>query len=45
MNFREKLAYITTVNMQVPVIPSDGGQSEDSKVQELLKDGRVGHEV
>ncbi|XP_053398838.1 protein KIBRA-like isoform X2 [Mercenaria mercenaria] len=44
-SFREKLAYITTVNMQVPVIPSDGGQSEDNKVQELLKDGRVGHEV
>lgn len=44
-SFREKLAYITTVNMQVPVIPLDGTQSEDSKVQELLKDGRVGHEV
>ena len=41
---REKLAYITTVNMQVPVLPSE--TSEDvSQVEDLLKDGRMGHQV
>ena len=41
---REKLAYITTVNMQVPVIPSDS-KEDVTQVEDLLKDGRMGHEV
>ncbi|WAQ99375.1 KIBRA-like protein [Mya arenaria] len=51
---REKLAYITTVNMQVPVIPTDNtspngetvSQGEELRVREILKgDQREGHEV
>ncbi|XP_052793910.1 protein WWC2-like isoform X2 [Mya arenaria] len=53
-SFREKLAYITTVNMQVPVIPTDNtspngetvSQGEELRVREILKgDQREGHEV
>lgn len=43
-SFREKLAYITTVNMQVPVIPTDS-KDDVTQVEDLLKDGRMGHEV
>ena len=42
--YREKLAYITTVNMQVPVLPSES-KEDVSQVEDLLQDGRMGHEV
>ncbi|KAH3834003.1 protein KIBRA-like isoform X2 [Dreissena polymorpha] len=53
-SFREKLAYITTVQMQVPVIPCDNlsqqgelvSKGEELRLQEILKgDQREGHEV
>ncbi|XP_064608638.1 protein WWC2-like isoform X2 [Liolophura sinensis] len=44
MSFREKMAFFTTVNMTVPVIPKD--IPEDSPVAEILRDDdRPGHEV
>ena len=41
---REKLAYIMTVNMQVPVLPTETGD-DVSQVEDLLHDGRMGHQV
>ncbi|XP_041357146.1 protein WWC2-like [Gigantopelta aegis] len=41
-SFREKMAFFTTVNMKVPVIPVD---KPDDRLEEFLNDNRVGEEV
>lgn len=44
---REKMAFFTNVSMTVPVIPQEtpGNQSEEARLEEFLKDDRVGQEV
>lgn len=46
-SFREKMAFFTNVSMTVPVIPKEmsGNQSEETRLEEFLKDDRVGQEV
>nr|XP_022328024.1 protein WWC2-like isoform X2 [Crassostrea virginica] len=46
-SFREKMAFFTNVSMTVPVIPQEtpGNQSEEARLEEFLKDDRVGQEV
>ncbi|XP_067663170.1 protein WWC2-like isoform X2 [Haliotis asinina] len=44
INFREKMAFFTTVNMKVPVIPCETATPDD-RLEEFLNDDRVGEEV
>lgn len=41
------MAFFTNVSMTVPVIPQEtpGNQSEEARLEEFLKDDRVGQEV
>lgn len=45
-SFREKMAFFTTVNMSVPIIPDEGSnKSEENPLDDFLKDDRVGQQV
>lgn len=41
------MAFFTNVSITVPVIPKEmsGNQSEETRLEEFLKDDRVGQEV
>ena len=41
------MAFFTSVNMNVPVIPKDQSQSvaDDNRLDDFLKDDRVGQQV
>lgn len=47
LSFREKMAFFTTPNMSVPVIPNENVSTsqEDSTLEEFLNDDREGEEV
>lgn len=42
---REKMAFFTTVNINVPVIPREALEREDRSGEEFFNDDRVGEEV
>ncbi|XP_062572107.1 protein WWC2-like isoform X1 [Saccostrea cucullata] len=46
-SFREKMAFFTNVSMTVPVIPNETSvtPNEENRLEEFLKDDRVGQEV
>ncbi|KAK7474264.1 hypothetical protein BaRGS_00034507 [Batillaria attramentaria] len=45
LSFREKMAFFTTVNINVPVIPREALEREDRTGEEFFNDDRVGEEV
>ncbi|KAK3100597.1 hypothetical protein FSP39_022334 [Pinctada imbricata] len=47
LSFREKMAFFTSVNMSVPVIPKDSpqGGADEKRLDDFLKDDRVGQQV
>lgn len=44
-SFREKMAFFTTVNINVPVIPREALEREDRTGEEFFNDDRIGEEV
>ena len=42
---REKMAFFTTVNINVPVVPRETLEKEDRAAEDFFQDDRIGEEV